>query len=79
MTYIFTSVQEAQDSNSSCAFCHKEKFAVQTGLPGDIQLVRCTDPKCTKHCKWNHAGELIVPLNQSDHLDVMDIVRGGSR
>lgn len=60
---MFDTFDEALETNSECAFCHKEKFVITTMYVLDTKtlynLERCADENCDKHCKWNHDYETI--------------------
>lgn len=49
-------LEEAEELNSKCAFCGKDKFKVRE-IHGEPHLVRCGKPECEKHCQFDHKLE----------------------
>lgn len=71
---MFETLEEAQETNSECAFCDKPKFiAVEDVLLG-FHLVRCSAADCDLHCKWDHSG--VVMQIQLGGPDVLSIASG---
>ena len=70
----FESIEEAQELNSVCAFCGKEKFQVVDDDTG-FYLVRCGDALCEDHCKFDHGSSLVQMVSMADD-DMRKIAMG---
>lgn len=71
---MFETLEEADEVNSECAFCKKNKFEVlgSYGLEGNTyDLIRCSDEDCHIHCKWNHEGvTLTIQIANKDSVAI---------
>jgi hypothetical protein len=63
-TPLFSTLEEATELNSDCAFCKKPKFKVKPMyLLGELvsySLDRCHDSTCKNHCEWGHDYERVA-------------------
>ena len=68
---MFETFEEAFDTNSECAFCGKDKFALVHTEVGRYDLKRCVKEDCDRHCSWDHEGEPIyIDLGGPDVVSI---------
>lgn len=67
---MFETKQEAEELNSECVFCEREKFRVVPS--GDrYNLERCDNPDCAVHCHGGHTQTITLSyLNNSDAVSI---------
>lgn len=80
MDIRFSTLAEAEELNSKCAFCGKLKFSIRDIHVGrdkmEYSLERCDVKNCKHHCKFDHQSEKIQL--QDGREDVVEIASGWS-
>ena len=70
---MFDTRADAEELNSECSFCNREKFLVVPSPNGMFKLERCDDDACVVHCKWGHKA---VYTFQEPSEEQAAIIRG---
>lgn len=71
---MFTRRIDAENLNSVCSFCNREKFLITFDTEQNVyNLVRCTNEACILHCKWGHEVTHVYIEASEDH---MGMIRG---
>lgn len=71
---MFETKQEAEETNSECAFCHLEKFVVTKAPEGGYNLEKCNNPDCGVHCHGGHTQT--INLSYLNNQDAVAIASG---